>query len=72
MSRESEQVSSQFLQLPLSGSGGVCPGTAPDGTSWGGIAYEYQYSSTGRTTGKRMAVTRRGSDLLRVARTNAI
>jgi len=42
------------------GSGGVCPGPGPDASTWGGIAYEYQYSSTGRTTGKRMAVTRGG------------
>ena len=36
----------------------ACPGTASDSSTWGGIAYEYQYSSAGQTTGKRMKVTR--------------
>ena len=40
------------------GSGGVCPGPGPDGSTWGGIVYEYQYASSGRATGKRMVVTR--------------
>ena len=33
-----------------------CPGTASDSSTWGGLTYEYQYSSAGQTTGKRMAV----------------
>ena len=41
------------------GGSGVCPGTAPDSSTWGGIVYEYQYSSAGQTTGKRMTVTRK-------------
>jgi hypothetical protein len=40
------------------GGTGVCPGTAVDSSTWGGILYEYQYSSAGRTTGKRMVVNR--------------
>jgi RHS repeat-associated protein len=33
---------------------GACPGVQ----GWGGLAYEYSYSSAGRTTGKRMVIKR--------------
>ena len=42
------------------GPGSACPGTAPDGSTWGGLTYEYQYNSAGQTTGKRMAISRGG------------
>ena len=42
------------------GSGSVCPGTAVDSSTWVGLTYEYQYSSAGQTTGKRMIVSRNG------------
>lgn len=38
---------------------GACPGSGSNGSTWAGMVYEYQYASTGRTTGKRMAVTRK-------------
>ena len=38
----------------------VCPGTAVDSSTWAGLTYEYQYSSAGQTTGKRMTVSRNG------------
>jgi RHS repeat-associated protein len=37
---------------------GVCPGTGSNGSTWSGLTYEYQYASSGRTTGKRMIVQR--------------
>ena len=39
--------------------GYLCPSTQGS-SSWGGLAYEYQYSWTGQVTGKRMAVGRSG------------
>ncbi len=39
------------------GPGSACPGTAPNGSTWGGLMYEYQYNSAGQTTGKRMAIS---------------
>ena len=40
------------------GSYGLCPGTAPDSSTWGGLTYDYQYSSAGQVTGKRMQIAR--------------
>jgi len=39
---------------------GACPGSGSNGSTWQGMLYEYQYASTGRTTGKRMIVKRNG------------
>ena len=37
-----------------------CPGTDALGSAWGGVTYEYAYSSAGQASGKRMAITRTG------------
>ena len=42
------------------GTSGVCPGTAPDASTWGGVVYKYAYSPAGHTTGKRMTISRNG------------
>jgi len=43
-----------------SGAYSVCPGTAQDGSTWGGINYAYAYSSAGQVTGKQMDIGRTG------------